>query len=234
MTCDEVERVWDKIWQILFTTITTTYTIVSCVIHASQRLCLCLLVSSSSLGSLPWDTNELCMLILDGIFLRDFLSWFTHICLFSYHHFRTVPVALHFKSVALWVFLKFTFALASPNTSRDASAVLCSIWGVPRESAVYCLTFSGGLVNFTPLVLSLVISMVRYCAPAQSCVFSIITEHLEMNSLWLLLGVTLSRPTCWARSWWMMVVEDLSDLGHSQELQFVSVDNLDSPERLLL
>lgn len=32
----------------------------------------------------------------------------------------------------------------------------------------------------------------------------------------------------------MMAVEDLSDLGHSQELQFVSVDNLRSPGRLLL
>lgn len=63
---------------------------------------------------------------------------------------------------------------------------------MPEESAVYRLTFSGGLVNSMLPVLSLIISAVRYCTSAQRHACSIINEHLEMNSLCLLLGVTLS------------------------------------------
>lgn len=81
----------------LFTTINTIDTVLSYVRHRSH--CLFLIHLSFSHGPLQWDTNELCMLILGGVSLSDFLNRFTHICLFSYHHSRTVPVALHFKSV---------------------------------------------------------------------------------------------------------------------------------------
>lgn len=51
-------------------------------------------------------------------------------------------------------------------------------------------------MNFTPPVLSVVISAVRYCTSLQrrACGIKaeIINEHLEMNSLLRLVGVTLS------------------------------------------
>lgn len=179
--------------------------------------------------SLQWDTNELCMLIL-GVVLTYNCS-----CLLIFlSPLQDSPCCLALQKHCSMSFPQVYICISCHNYKLDASAVLCNIWGVPRESAVYCLTFSGGLENFTPPVVSLVISTVRYCALEQICMCSIITEHLEMNSLWLLLGVTLSRATHCTQSWWMMVEEDLSELGHSQELQFVSVDNLHSPERLLI
>lgn len=92
-------------------------------------------------------------------------------------------------------------------------------------------------MNFTPPVLSVVISTVRYCTSLQrrACGIKaeIINEHLEMNSLWRLVGVTLSgeqaglpSPKAVTDAWG----GDLSDLGHSQELQFVSTNNTRSSE----
>lgn len=57
-----------------------------------------------------------------------------------------------------------------------------------------------------------------------------------MNSLWRLLGVTLSGEQASLLSPEEVTDggEYLSDLGHSQELQFVSTDNMHSPEGPLI